>query len=113
MLRFLVSLFGRHLMLHPRFAAMVFPWPTLCVNVLGCLCIGVFYTYSERWGWSDSVRLLMTTGFCGGLTTFSTFSYEGLTLLRQGLYGSYAAYAVLSIVLGLLAAALPILLSRA
>lgn len=102
-LRFAVSMLWQHLRLHPRFSAMVIPWPTLLVNVVGCLLIGLFYEYSERWGLSPAMRLLLTTGFCGGLTTFSTFSYEGITLLRHGYYGAYATYFLLSIVLGLLA----------
>lgn len=61
-LRFMVSMWWRHLSLHPRFESMLMPWPTLAVNVVGCLLIGLFYTYSDRWGLSPEVRLLLTTG---------------------------------------------------
>jgi len=86
--------------------AVTFPWPTLIANVLGCLMIGIFYAHSSSWGLSPNARLLLTTGLCGGFTTFSTFSYEALNLLRTGMYCSFALYATLSFILGLLAVAL-------
>lgn len=78
-----------------------FPLATFVVNLLGCFCIGIFYGLSARLNWSAETRLLLTTGFCGGFTTFSTFSYEGLALLRQGQWGMYALYVLLSVALGL------------
>lgn len=60
-----------------------FPWGTLLVNVVGSFIIGLVMVLSlERGIVSPEMRLLLTTGFCGGLTTFSTFSYETLALLR-------------------------------
>jgi len=85
----------------------VYPFPlgTLLVNVLGCLLIGFFYAAAERGTIaSPELRLLLTTGFCGGFTTFSTFSYETLTLLTDGEYFFVALYAAGSVLLGLLAA---------
>lgn len=84
-----------------------FPWPTLIANVLGCFLIGLFYEYSQTWGLSPQLRLLLTTGLCGGFTTFSTFSYEGLTFLNQGNVMLYAVYTLVSIVLGIGACLLP------
>ena len=106
-LRFLISIYWRHLQLDPRYAHATLPWPTLVANITGCFLIGLFYSYSERWGLTPETRLLLTTGLCGGFTTFSTFSYEGLTLIQSGMYGTYALYLALSIILGLLAALLP------
>ena len=54
-----------------------FPLGTFLANLLGCFCIGIFYGLSARLNWSAETRLFLTTGFCGGFTTFSTFSYEG------------------------------------
>lgn len=109
--RFSISMLWRHLSLHPRYAGMVFPWPTFIANILGCLLIGLFYHYSERWGLSPEARLLLTTGFCGGFTTFSTFSYESANLLRCGLYSTFAIYVAASIIIGILAVMLPTALS--
>lgn len=106
-LRYMDTLVWQHLSLMPRFQNMTLPWPTLAVNVIGCFFISLIYINSEHWGLSPEQRLLLTTGLCGGLTTFSTFSYEGLTLLRTGHTTAYIAYLVLSIVLGLAAASLP------
>ena len=107
--RFTVSMLWKHLSLHPAFTNVVFPWPTFIVNVMGCFLISLFYLYSDRWGLSPEMRLLLTTGLCGGFTTFSTFSMEGLGLITSGNYHTYVAYLVLSIVLGLVAAAIPML----
>lgn len=111
--RYTATLVWQHLSSHPRFASMVLPWPTLAVNVLGCFLISLTYQYSARWGLTPDQRLLLTTGLCGGLTTFSTFSYEGLTLLRSGHTLAYAAYLSLSLILGLAAAGSVFAFSRA
>ena len=72
------------------------------LNILGCLLIGLFYQYSERWGLSTEARLLLTTGLCGGFTTFSTFSGEGIRLMESGQVLSAILYTTASIVLGFL-----------
>jgi CrcB protein len=62
-----------------------FPSGTLAVNILGSLVIGVVMSLSlERGLVDESLRILLTTGFCGGFTTMSTFSYETFVLLRDG-----------------------------
>ena len=54
-----------------------FPYGTFAVNIAGCLVIGIIYGLSLRYLWlTPEWRLLLATGFCGGFTTFSTFSYE-------------------------------------
>ena len=102
-LRYLASVAWRSMATRPAFAGMVMPWPTLAVNVAGCVLIALFYSMSGRWGISPGARLLLTTGLCGGLTTFSTFSYETITLYTGGHYWTAAIYLLLSLVLGLAA----------
>lgn len=108
MLRYAIGLAQAHLRLNPisTLGQTLFPWPTLTANVLGCLLIGLFYSLSTRLDWSPELRLLLTTGLCGGFTTFSTFSNEGLQLMRSGHMGLFALYIALTFVLGLGAVAL-------
>ena len=83
-----------------------FPYPTLAVNIAGCLLIGLFYGLSSRGNLGgNSVRILLTTGLCGGFTTFSTFCNENLALLRGGNAVAALLYACVSIVAGFVAVA--------
>lgn len=81
-----------------------FPLGTLAVNVIGCFVIGLVSSLPLTAGWlSPSVRLLLTTGFCGGFTTFSTFMNENATLLKEGHGVLLALYVVASLALGFIA----------
>ncbi|HRO45293.1 fluoride efflux transporter CrcB [Agriterribacter sp.] len=87
-----------------RHTSMVFPAGTFIVNITGCFLIGLFYALAAK----DNIlniewRLFLITGLCGGYTTFSSFSYENLVLLKQGHYLQFSLYAGLSVLLGLLA----------
>jgi CrcB protein len=92
-----------HLLVNGRGPVTGFPWSTFTVNMLGSLLIGVFYALSARFHLSGETRLFLTAGLCGGFTTFSTFSYEGLQLLKEGATGAYILYVCSSIVLGVIA----------
>jgi len=80
-----------------------FPWATLAVNVLGSFVLGVAVRAFEVAPVSPEVRGLVTVGFCGGFTTFSTFSYETAALMQAGHYGRALLYAAGSVVAGLIA----------
>lgn len=80
-----------------------FPFGTMAVNITGCLLIGIFYGLTERWELSGEMKLLLTVGFCGGFTTFSTFMNESLSLLRLDNILYAALYAGGSVALGLIA----------
>jgi CrcB protein len=77
----------------------LFPWGTFTVNVTGCLILGALIGAGAAI--PDSVLSLLGTGFCGALTTYSTFSYETLRLIEQKAYFYATANVVISLVAGL------------
>jgi CrcB protein len=81
-----------------------FPYGTFWVNIIGCFLIGIFFGLSERGNLaSTEMRMFLTVGFCGGFTTFSTFSIENMTMLKDGNFFHFVLYTGLSVFLGLLA----------
>lgn len=101
--RFLLSNLWKSAKQYPFFADILFPWPTLLANIMGSLFIGLFYSHALSWQIKPETTLLLTTGFCGGFTTFSTFSWENLNLLQSGHTTLFVLYLILSFSLGLLA----------
>ena len=79
----------------------VFPWGTFTVNVLGSFLLGVVAASAVR---GSAWYAVLGTGFCGGFTTFSTFSFENVRLLEQGSRGVAALNLVASVSAGLAAA---------
>lgn len=80
-----------------------FPWGTMAVNVLGSLALGFLMVWLQSTAATAEVRGLITVGFLGSFTTFSTFSYETAVMLRDGEWWRAGGYTVGSIVLGLMA----------
>lgn len=86
-------------------AGSAFPWGTLGVNLLGSLLLGFAIRATEIIPLSPEMRGLITIGFCGAFTTFSTFSYETVVLMQEGEWGRAGLYAFGSLGLGLAAMA--------
>jgi CrcB protein len=81
-----------------------FPLATFLVNIFGCFLIGIFYALSEKGDiLNPTWRLFLTTGICGGFTTFSAFAYENVTLLKTGNFFYFALYAAGSVFFGIAA----------
>ena len=96
-----------------RLLPSAFPWGTLTVNVAGSLLMGVAYVLLiERGLLSPAWRHFLTVGLLGGLTTFSAFSLDALTLMSHGTILRAAAYVLASVVICIGAAAVGVLLAR-
>ena len=81
-----------------------FPYGTFAANILGCLLIGIIFGLGQRYEWmTPELLIFLATGFCGGFTTFSSFSFENLNLLQNANYLSFGIYAVGSFAVGILA----------
>ncbi len=87
-----------------------FPWATMLINVTGSFLLGLLLTINQP-ALPASYRLLLGTGFLGAYTTFSTFSYETVTLAQRGEYVRAASNLLANIGLGLFAAALGIVVA--
>ena len=80
-----------------------FPWGTLAVNLLGCFLFGVLFAIFSKHNSTDSaLYLLLTTGVCGGFTTFSTFANESVQMLQHGNTSGFVGYVATSVIAGLL-----------
>ena len=79
-----------------------FPWGTLMVNLLGCFLFGMlFAVFGKSSATDNTLYLLLTTGVCGGFTTFSTFANESVQMLQQGNTWGFVGYVATSVVAGL------------
>ena len=99
MVRHLVGLGARHW-------GLASLWGTLAVNLLGCLLIGLLAgLFARHPNVSLAAQRFLTIGVCGGFTTFSTFSRDGLTLWQEGRLPAFVLYVAGSVVAGLVAVA--------
>ncbi len=97
-LRYLTGKFA-----HLLAPAAIFPWGTFAVNVAGSLLIGLFFGLAEKAHLlSPAMNLFLITGFCGGFTTFSSFSDDLYLLLQQRHGDCFLLYLILSFALGVL-----------
>jgi CrcB protein len=94
-------------------AGTVFPIGTLLVNISGSLLLGFLMSYAlSTTAISPEVRGLLTAGFCGGFTTFSTFTYETMLLVEEGELGRAAVYVLVSVIVSLIGVYLGITAAR-
>ena len=90
-----------------------FPWGTFTVNIAGCLLIGLLWGISFRsFESNESWKLFLMAGICGGFTTFSAFTLEGIGLIKENKMGMFFAYIAGSVLLGLLATFIGMKLTR-
>ena len=87
-----------------RYCGTAFPWGTLTVNVVGSFLMGVlagWLAFKAGEGWSQPLRLFLTTGILGGFTTFSAFSLDAVLIWERGQGGLAAAYVAASVLLSI------------
>ncbi len=94
--RYLVSLI-------PIKETTVFPVHTLLVNIVGAFLIGILAAVLKDDIINHRFNLLLRIGFCGGFTTFSTFTLETLSLVERGYVLTACTYVILSVILGIAA----------
>ncbi len=87
-------------------------WPTLAVNIAGCLLIGIVATLIDHRGSFPLLRLMLVTGFLGGLTTYSTFTLDAATMVRAGRLLKAFGYVAVTLLSGFAAYACGLLLAR-
>jgi CrcB protein len=87
--------------------AFHFPWATFIANSIGCLLIGLLFGYIQKNNLqNETLKLLLITGFCGGFTTFSTFSLENIQFIQNQNYNLALIYTLASLLVGFLAVTL-------
>jgi CrcB protein len=94
--RYLISLW-----LNEKYPTSLIPYGTLLVNVIGSFLLGVFMELSTYIPMNSTVRLFIATGIMGGLTTFSTLSFETMALVYDGSYSSAFLNIAVNLLLGI------------
>jgi len=90
-----------------------FSLTTFIVNLLGCFFIGILTGLSLKNSWlNTNMKIFFITGFCGGFTTFSSFSLENLQFYQAGNYQTLIAYILISVITGFIAVLLGSILTK-
>ena len=79
------------------------PYGTLLVNIAGCFLIGLLWGLTTRNSITQTTGLLLISGFCGGFTTFSAFSYDSVQMMQENRWLLLGGYIAISVIGGLLA----------
>jgi len=96
-----------------KYSSSLFPYGTLTVNVVGSFILGLIIFYLDSLKLiSSEMRLFLTIGLCGGLTTFSTFSYETVKLIQDSQYLLAGANILLNVFVTILAVLLAAIISK-
>jgi len=104
--RYLVSLWAAQ-----RFGS-TFPYGTMIVNLSGCFIIAAVMYTALTLGWSPTLRLTITIGFLGGLTTYSSFNFETSRLIEEGALSAAAINATVTICGGFIAGLLGLVFAK-
>jgi len=94
------------------FSSRSFPWPTLGINLAGSFLLAFLLAGPATNRLSDTTTLAISVGLLGSLTTFSTFGYESITLIRDGRIAAASGYMIASVIGGLACAGIGYALGR-
>ena len=91
-----------------------FPWNTFGTNLIGCFMIGILTSYFLRNLSNDQsdIVLFATIGLCGGFTTFSTYAYENLNLIKSEDHLNFLIYTLISVILGIIMVYLGMIINK-
>ena len=91
-----------------------FPWSTFSTNLIGCFIIGILSSYFLKTVSNDQSDMVLfcTIGLCGGFTTFSTYAYENLNLIKLEDHLNFLIYTLISVILGIIMVYLGMIINK-